>query len=172
MLPRRLLPPLPLLPPPAMVAIETKEDEGSPETEEEEEQEEDDEDNDEEGFPFFTGDWKESERTLKTTVRKGTLLFLKWIKLFEHSRALFSGNITKQRVDLLKPLGSPDLLHCLLIAPSSCHLLSSPETQKGPSHLPTMIFRGVKHVTRTKNEPSTPKRTNPNRLKYNYPEGE
>lgn len=38
-----------------MVAIETSEDEVSPETEEEDEDEE--EDNKEHGFPFFTGDW-------------------------------------------------------------------------------------------------------------------
>lgn len=43
-----------LFPPAAIVAIETSEDEVSPETEEEEEDEE--EDNEEEGFPFFTGD--------------------------------------------------------------------------------------------------------------------
>lgn len=48
------MPPELLLPPPAMVAIETIEDEVSPETEEAEEEEE--EDNEEEGFPFFTGD--------------------------------------------------------------------------------------------------------------------
>lgn len=55
-----LLPEVPLLPPPAMVAIETKEDVASPETDEEdedeEEEEEEEEDREDEGFPFFTGD--------------------------------------------------------------------------------------------------------------------
>lgn len=50
------MPPELLLPPPAMVTIETIEDEVSPETEEEAEEEEEEEDNEEEGFPFFTGD--------------------------------------------------------------------------------------------------------------------
>lgn len=53
-----MLPEGPLLPPPAMVTIETKE-EVSPETEEEHEDEEEDdeeEDREDEGFPFFTGD--------------------------------------------------------------------------------------------------------------------
>lgn len=40
-----------------MVAIETREDEVSPEAEEDDEEEED---NEEEGFPFFTGDCKRS----------------------------------------------------------------------------------------------------------------
>lgn len=54
-----MLPEGPLLPPPAMVTIETKEEEVSPETEEEHEDEEEDdeeEDREDEGFPFFTGD--------------------------------------------------------------------------------------------------------------------
>lgn len=54
-----LLPEVPPFPPPAMVAMETKEDGVSPDTEQEdEEEEEDDEDEDreDEGFPFFTGD--------------------------------------------------------------------------------------------------------------------
>lgn len=50
-----------------MVAIETSEDEVSPETEEEDEEEEEEdedeeEDNEDEGFPFFTGDWKRNKR--------------------------------------------------------------------------------------------------------------
>lgn len=54
-----MLPEVPPLPPPAMVAMETKEDEVSPDTEEEDEDEEEDdedEDREDEGFPFFTGD--------------------------------------------------------------------------------------------------------------------
>ena len=53
-----------------MVAMETREAEVRPGMEEEEEQEEDEEeedeeeeeeDNEDEGFPFFTGDWKRRE---------------------------------------------------------------------------------------------------------------
>lgn len=54
-----------MLPTTAIVAIETIEDEVSPETEEEaEEEEEEEEDNEEEGFPFFTGDWKKQKSKL------------------------------------------------------------------------------------------------------------
>lgn len=59
-----------------MVAIETSEDEVSPETEEEDEEEEEEEeedeeeeeeqDNEEEGFPFFTGDWKKCRKKLQS----------------------------------------------------------------------------------------------------------
>lgn len=59
------MPPEPLLPLPALVAMETNEDEFRPETEEEEQDEEDEEeeeDNEEDGLPFFTGDWRGSER--------------------------------------------------------------------------------------------------------------
>lgn len=54
-----MLPEVLLFPPPAMVTIETREDEVSPETEEEDEDEEEDEeeeDREDKGFPFFTGD--------------------------------------------------------------------------------------------------------------------
>lgn len=52
-------PEVPLFPPPAMVTIETKEEEVSPETDEEDEHDEEDdeeEDREDEGFLFFTGD--------------------------------------------------------------------------------------------------------------------